>query len=125
MEHVTLFSKQPQGILLSLKVCPKASRHRIGGVILDAQGKALLKVWVRTAPEDGKANQAVLQLLAKHFKLKKQQLSIVHGITDPYKTIRITPFNKQETVEALYALLETRLGVNPSWPDVQSLPKKP
>lgn len=111
MTQRILVRKHKQGILLSIKVCPKASIDRIGGIVLDAEGKNLLKVWVRAAPVDDKANQAVIQLFAKDFKLKKKQISVIQGKRDPYKTLLITPLEKLETLETLHAYLQRSVGL--------------
>jgi uncharacterized protein YggU (UPF0235/DUF167 family) len=44
---------------LSLRVMPGAKVEKA------AIKKGALKIWLRTAPEDGKANRAVLAILAK------------------------------------------------------------
>ncbi len=82
------------GIRLRLKVAPKAKRNAIGGLI-DAAGDAAsagekaLKVAVTAAPEDGKANAAVIALLAKEFGVAKSAISVVAGATDRRKIVEI------------------------------------
>lgn len=82
------------GIRLRLKVAPKAKRSAIGGLI-DAAGDAAsagekaLKVAVTAAPEDGKANAAVIALLAKEFGVAKSAISVVAGATDRRKIVEI------------------------------------
>lgn len=100
-----LFKKTEKGVLLSLKVSPNASKNQLGKIMVDAKGHSVLKVFVMAVPEDGKANQAVIDLLAKNFHLKKSQFTIYRGETDKNKTILITPGNKLETVETLYQFL--------------------
>ena len=48
-----------------------------------------LKVYVTTAPEDGKANGAVIKLLSKYYKIPKSRIVIIKGITARDKTILI------------------------------------
>lgn len=76
------------GTVLKLRVTPKASRSRIVPEI-EADGGLLLRVYVTVVPEDGKANQAVIALLAKELGVAKSRLTITHGLTDKHKTIRI------------------------------------
>ena len=69
----------PGGVAVRLVVTPKASRNRVEGVRREADGGAVLRVAVTAAPEDGKANAAVIKLLAKAWRLPKSALSIRVG----------------------------------------------
>lgn len=82
------------GVRLRLKVAPKAKRNEIGGLIdepADAVSGAAraLKVAVTAAPEGGKANEAVVALLAREFGVAKSAISVVSGATDRRKTVEI------------------------------------
>lgn len=74
---------------VNVRLTPKASANRIQGFATEADGSAVLKVQVTAAPEDGKANDALLKLLAKTWKLPKTSLSIVSGATSRRKVLRI------------------------------------
>ena len=76
-------------IRLPIKVTPKASADRIQGWAEDEAGQKLLKIAVTAVPEDGKANKAVIALLAKRLKLPKSAIEIVSGATDRRKTLLI------------------------------------
>ncbi len=78
---------QDHTIRFEVKVITKSSRQSIGAPGSDGR----LRVWVNVAPEQGKANKAVLKLLMKEFKVKPQEIVIVQGQTSPLKTIQITP----------------------------------
>lgn len=56
---------------------------------LDADGQPALKVQVTAAPEDGKANKAVIALLAKTFKRPKRDFAVVLGETDRRKVVHM------------------------------------
>ena len=71
------------GVLIPVKVVPGASRDRIAGVLDGA-----LKIQVSAPPEKGKANQAVVALLAKALGVRKNQVAVVRGRTTPRKTVR-------------------------------------
>lgn len=78
------------GVKLTVRLTPKASRDRVDGVAADAEGRAVLKVSVTAVPEDGKANAALIKLLAKAWKLPKTSIEIVQGATDRRKVLLIS-----------------------------------
>lgn len=84
------FTLSPAGLRLAVRLTPKASRNRIEGTAPEADGGTVLKVSVTAVPEDGKANAALIKLLAKEWKLAKSGLDIIGGATDRRKTLLIT-----------------------------------
>ena len=78
------------GICLFVRLTPKASRDAINSLMKDASGRSRLKVSVTAVPENGKANQALIKLLAKAIKWPKSSLKIVAGTTDRNKSLVIT-----------------------------------
>lgn len=46
-----------------------------------------LTVYLRAKPHDGEANDALIKLLSKHFKVPKTTITIVHGGHSRIKTI--------------------------------------
>ncbi len=78
------------GVKVAVRLTPKASRDRIEGVAAAADGGAVLKVSVTAVPEDGKANAALIKLLAKEWRLPKSAIDIVQGATDRRKVLVIT-----------------------------------
>lgn len=78
-----------RGVRLFVRLTPKASRNAVQGVAPDADGGRVLKVAVTAVPENGKANQALVKLLAKVWKLPKSALTITAGATDRRKTLLI------------------------------------
>jgi len=77
------------GATLALKVMPKAKRNAIEGVASAADGGTVLKVAVTAAPEGGRANKAVIGLLAKEWRLAKSCFSVTRGVTNRRKTVAI------------------------------------
>lgn len=76
-------------MLVRLKVTPKARRAAVSGSVADPDGSMRLKVAVTALPADGAANEAVIALLAKEWRLPKSALSIATGAADRRKTVRI------------------------------------
>jgi uncharacterized protein YggU (UPF0235/DUF167 family) len=77
-------------VRLAVRLAPKASRNRIEGVVAEADGGHVLKVSVTAVPEDGKANAALIKLLAKEWKLPKSAFDIAQGATDRRKSLFIS-----------------------------------
>lgn len=73
---------------LQVRVTPKAKSARIKKEVLD-DGKVIYKVYVTAVAEDGKANQAVIELLAKALGVPKSALTITRGETSRDKVIQI------------------------------------
>jgi uncharacterized protein len=71
-------------VTLELLVQPRASRPKVGPVHGDR-----LKLAVTTAPVDGEANAAVIELLAKVLKLPRSAIEVITGPSSRRKTIRI------------------------------------
>ncbi len=86
---MTPFQSCPAGLRVRLKVAPKARRTEIGGLLDEPDGGKALKVAVTAAPEDGKANEAVIALLAKEWGVAKSAISVVAGATDRRKLVEI------------------------------------
>jgi len=97
----------PGGIRLRLKVQPKARRETIAGLTPDPEGMAL-KLSVGAPPEDGKANAAVIALLAQRLGVAKSAVSVVSGATDRRKLVEIRgePQTLRASLDALLVQLE-------------------
>jgi len=75
---------------LSVKVVPKASRDRIAGWMGD-----VLKVCVTAPPERGKANAAVVEVLAEALGVPRAAGRIVAGETSPRKMVEVSGVNEE------------------------------
>ena len=56
----------------------------------DANGNKVLKASVTKAPEDGKANQALIKMLAKDWKVAKSLMDVIQGQTSRNKVVLIS-----------------------------------
>ncbi len=75
------------GVRIAIRLQPRARRERIEGIVADAGGSAALKIAVTAPPEDGKANAALLALLAKTWHLPKSAFEIVAGAAGRRKIV--------------------------------------
>ena len=81
---------------LNIKVVPGASRDQIVGWLGDA-----LKIKVTAPPENGKANEAVVTLLAETLGVRRDTIEIVSGHGSPAKTVEIALMNNVATKKAI------------------------
>ena len=84
------------GCLIALKVVPGASRDRIAGPLGER-----LKVQVRAAPEKGKANRAVCDLVAAALGVKRGDVAVVRGRTRPEKELAVRGVGLKEASRRL------------------------
>ncbi len=81
---------------LSLRVSPGASQPRVVG----RYGTAW-KVQVTAPPEGGKANRALVRLLADALGLPARDIEIVSGHSSRDKTVALTGIDTEETERRL------------------------
>ena len=90
---------------LDIRVQPRASRNSIE-VDSERPGvKPVLKIIVRVtaAPEGGKANEAVVALLAKQLRVPERSIRIVRGHKSRNKRVSVVGMSSAETIERLRA----------------------
>ena len=85
------------GVHLSLKVQPRASRDELGEVV-----GTELKVKVTAPPVDSAANEAVLRLLAEALDCPRGAVQLVRGGSSRHKQVRVAGMTA-ETVAARIA----------------------
>jgi len=74
---------------LSVRLTPNGGRDAIDGVEMGSDGESYLKARVSVAPEKGKANKALIALLAKSLGIPKSSLAFLSGETARKKILRI------------------------------------
>ena len=75
-------SETPQGVILNVRAQPRSSRSGIDGILGDA-----VKVRIKCAPVDGKANKELVETLADAFGLAKSAVVFKSGETSKTKRI--------------------------------------
>ena len=86
-------------VTLNIKVVPGARQDRVVGAYGDA-----VKVQVSAPPEGGKANAAVVRVLAEALGVKAHQIELVTGHAQPRKVVRIEGLDERE--------IRSRLGLD-------------
>ena len=86
---VQAFTETEKGVRLSIRLTPKAASDSVLGIETNEGQFAYLKVKVRAVPEKGKANLALIRLLAKSLGLPKSSIEVISGHTSRRKTLLI------------------------------------
>ncbi|WP_374545370.1 DUF167 family protein [Rhodoblastus sp.] len=81
------WTRRAEGVELHVRLTPKSSRDALEGVETRADGARVLKARVRAVPEDGKANEALIALLAKQLKHPASRIRLTAGATARQKTL--------------------------------------
>jgi len=73
-----------QGVVFKTKIVPGSSRTAITGLFNE-----MLKIKIAAPPQKGKANQCLLEFLARNLGVKKSAISIIAGQTSPVKQVQV------------------------------------
>jgi uncharacterized protein (TIGR00251 family) len=77
------------GVLLAVRVVPKAARSRVLGRVTEADGRTALKLALAAPPQEGRANAALIDLLAAALGLPRRDLALIAGTASRRKTVAI------------------------------------
>ena len=77
------------GVRVAVRLSPRASSNRLLGVVATAEGGRAVMALVTASAQDGQANEALLQLLARAWRLPRRGLSIVVGAASRNKIVRV------------------------------------
>lgn len=72
---------------IQVKIKPNS---KMEGVLQEGE---LYVVHVHERPVEGKANRALVRVLAEHFRVPQSEVSIVHGQKSRTKTVLIGPLD--------------------------------
>lgn len=84
------------GILIPVRVVPRASRTGIDGEVEGA-----LRVRLAAPPVEGAANRELLEFLAKRLRLPKRDLRLESGERSKRKSVRVRGLSRQDILERL------------------------
>jgi uncharacterized protein len=77
------------GVRVAVRLTPRGRADRLLGIAHLSDGAAVLKVSVTAPPAEGRANDALLQLLAREWGVPRRDLAIVGGLKSRSKTVHI------------------------------------
>ncbi len=89
-------SAQPGGVRLAVQITPNAKKTEVIGVQDDA-----LKIKLQAQPIEGKANEALINYLAKALSVPRSAVTITHGHTNKRKLVEVAGDLAPPAVEAL------------------------
>lgn len=84
------------GVVFPAKIVPGSSRTYISGLL-----GGMLKIKIAAPPEKGKANQSLIEFLAKQLGVKKGDVSIISGQTNPVKQVQVLGVSADSLIEKL------------------------
>ena len=87
---------QPDGVLLSIKLQPRASSNEISQLLGEE-----LRVKVTAPPVDSAANEALVRLLAQELECPRNRVELVRGHSSRHKVVKIYGLSHESVIEKL------------------------
>ena len=91
-----LLTETAEGVIINVRAAPRSSRAGLDGTMGDA-----LKVRIRSAPVDGKANKELIEVLADAFGLPKSSVLFKGGETSKTKRLLLRGATKESILSRL------------------------
>lgn len=85
-----IFTPAQNGLRLTVKLTPKGRKNALSGTMPAPDGGEILKASVTAPPEDGKANEALIRLLAESWDMPRGAFTITAGATSRTKGILLS-----------------------------------
>lgn len=105
---MTLWNRDGDDLLIRFRLTPGSTREGIGGLWTDEKGVDWLGARVRAAPEKGRANTALIALLAKALDWPRSAISLESGDTNRLKRLRIKGGGQALAMTRLTVIIEER-----------------
>ena len=99
---MTPLESHPQGVVIRVKARPGARRNALAGLHDGA-----LRIDVTAAPEKGKANEAIMALLAKSFEIAKSSIELISSPANPQKRFLLGGIQLAAAEKRLASLLDS------------------
>src|SRR5215472_12428387 len=96
-------TERGEGLILPVRAQPRARKPGILG-----EQAGALKIAVTAPPEDGRANDALVEALANALAIKRSQVTLLTGATARDKRFLIRGVAKPTLEQQLATLLSTR-----------------
>ena len=90
------FAETTEGVVVNVKAQPRSSRAGVDGLVGDA-----VKVRIRCAPVDGKANKELVETLADAFGIAKSDVVFKSGETSKTKRLLLRGVSAAKAKEVI------------------------
>lgn len=80
------------GAAITVRVTPRSARNEVSEILADGT----VKIRLTAAPVDGKANETLIEFLAKVLDVNKSNIEIVAGMTGREKLVTILGLGPEE-----------------------------
>jgi len=91
-----LLREHPDGVLLSVKLQPRASATEIGELL-----GGELRIKVTAPPVDAAANEALIELLAEKLDCARNRIELIRGHKSRHKVLKLHGFTPEEALQKL------------------------
>jgi len=85
-----------RGVIFAAKIVPCSSKTAVCGLL-----DGMIKFKVSALPQKGKANQSLIELLAKQLGVKRNSVSIISGLTSPVKHVQVQGISAETLLKKL------------------------
>ena len=97
------WAENGDGLLLAVRVTPKASRSALAGTTPLPDGRTALAVRLAAPPVEGAANAELIAFLSKTLDVPKSSVTLASGATARIKTLRIVGNSVADRLRLLLA----------------------
>ncbi|MDR1032045.1 MAG: DUF167 domain-containing protein [Holosporales bacterium] len=87
-------------MLISVKLTPKASTNAVIGF-----KDQVLQVKVTAAPENNKANEALIKIVSDFLKVPKSKIQVISGLKSRHKTLLV----EADDIESVETALNSKI----------------
>lgn len=83
------WTSSAHGVVIDVRLTPRSARDQIEGLRSLSDGRAVIAVRVRAVPEDGKANDALLQVIARSLDVRVSDCALESGGKSRLKSVSV------------------------------------
>lgn len=104
MQNKLKVNSGTSGVVLAVRVIPRAKKNTVDGIMADGT----LKIRLAAPPVEGKANQALVRFLVEILDIPASQIKIIAGQTGRRKRVLISGMDAEVALSKIQAYLDSR-----------------